>query len=89
MNTVAIVGAGKLLKQFLPEIIKRDYVIGVDRGAYWLIANNIIPDIAIGDFDSVNPRELRVIKQKVKRTEEYPREKDATDMELAVEHTIS
>ncbi|MBI3342640.1 thiamine diphosphokinase [Candidatus Gottesmanbacteria bacterium] len=88
-KTVAIVGGGRLSKQFIAEIAKSDYVIGVDRGAYWLIANNIIPDIAIGDFDSVNPRELRVIKQKVKRTEEYPRKKDATDMELAVEHTIS
>ncbi|KKU83594.1 MAG: Thiamine pyrophosphokinase [Microgenomates group bacterium GW2011_GWA2_47_8] len=89
INTVAIVGGGKLSKQFLSEIIKNEHIIGVDRGAYWLIANGITPDIAIGDFDSVSASELREIKQKVKRVEEHPKEKDFTDMELAVEHAIT
>ncbi len=88
IGTIAIVGGGKVSKQFLSEIVKSDYIVGVDRGAYWLLANGSTPDIAIGDFDSVISRELRIIKQNVKRVEEHPKEKDATDMELAVEHAI-
>lgn len=88
-KTVAIVGGGRLSKQSLPEITKSNYIIGVDRGAYWLIQNNTNPDVAIGDFDSVNSSELRMIKQKVKRIGAYPKEKDFTDMELAVNYAIS
>lgn len=88
-KTVAIVGGGRLSKQFIAEIVKSDYVIGVDRGAYWLIVNKITPDIAIGDFDSVSLRELKEIKKRVKTIKKYPPEKDATDMELAALHAIT
>ncbi|MEK9143426.1 MAG: thiamine diphosphokinase [Patescibacteria group bacterium] len=88
-NTFAIVGGGKLLKRFLAEIVKSNYIIGVDRGAYWLIGNSVIPNIVIGDFDSVNAREFQMIKHKVKRVKEYPKKKNFTDMELAVDHAIS
>lgn len=87
-KTVAIVGGGRLSKQFLPEIIKSDYIIGVDRGAYWLITNGVIPNIAIGDFDSVSSKELEEIKKRVKIIKKYPPEKDATDLELAIDCAI-
>ncbi|MBI3955645.1 thiamine diphosphokinase [Candidatus Gottesmanbacteria bacterium] len=87
-NTIAIVGGGRLSKQLLPEIIKSNYVIGVDRGAYWLIVNGVIPNIAIGDFDSVSTREFQMINNNVKRVKEYPKKKNFTDMELAVDHAI-
>lgn len=88
MKCIAIVAGGKLAKQFLPDIAHGDYVIGVDRGAYWLIRNGIVPDVAIGDFDSVRSSELRAIKQKVKRVKIYPKAKDYTDTELALTHAI-
>lgn len=86
---VAIVGGGRLSKKFLPEIIKSDYIIGVDRGAYWLVTNGVIPTIAIGDFDSVSAEEFQLIKRNVTCIKEHPKQKDATDMELAVDHAIS
>ncbi|MEK7543602.1 MAG: thiamine diphosphokinase [Patescibacteria group bacterium] len=89
IKTITIIGGGELSEKFISGISGADYVIGVDRGAYWLIKYNIIPDIAIGDFDSVNASELRFIKQKSKRIEEHPQKKDASDMELAVDHAIT
>lgn len=85
---VSIVGGGKVSQRFLSAIMGSDYVIGVDRGAWWLLRRHIVPDIAIGDFDSVNARELLEIKKKVKRIEKHPKKKNKTDMELAVEHAI-
>ncbi len=87
-KTVAVIGGGRLSKQFLSEIIKCDYVIGVDRGAYWLITNGVTPNIAIGDFDSVSSKEFEEIKKRTKMTKKYPSEKDATDLELAVDYAI-
>ncbi len=89
MTRLVIVANGNLDKTFLSEIRKVDYIIGVDRGAYWLIVNGIIPDIAIGDFDSVSANEFQIIKQKIKQVEKYPKEKDFSDTELAVKHAIS
>lgn len=89
MNRIVIVAGGILEKTLLEEIQSARYVIGVDWGAYWLITNSVIPDIAIGDFDSVNHKEFQLIKQRVKEVKEYPKEKDFTDTELAVEHALS
>ncbi|MBI5619555.1 thiamine diphosphokinase [Candidatus Gottesmanbacteria bacterium] len=87
-NTIAIVGGGRLSKEFIIQISNADYVIGVDRGAYWLITNGIVPDIAIGDFDSVTKKELALIKKSVKHIELHPADKDFTDMELAVAYAV-
>ncbi len=88
IKTIAIVGGGTLSKQFLSEIIKSDYIIGVDRGAFWLIDHNVLPDISIGDFDSVTAEELRMIKQKCQHIEKHPKKKNETDMEIAVKHAM-
>lgn len=89
MKRIIIVAHGKVTKRLLKDIREDDYVIGVDRGAYWLVQNGIVLHIAIGDFDSVSARELQIIKKNSKRVKEYPKEKDATDMELAVNHALS
>ena len=83
---VVIFGNGKLSKKFLQEIHEGDYVIGVDRAAYWLLTQKITPDIAIGDFDSTSPREMRHITKSVRIVKKYKSEKDKTDMELAIDH---
>lgn len=85
---VSIVGGGKLSKKLLPQIAISNYRIGVDHGAYWLIVNEIIPDVAIGDFDSVTPREMKIIRKQSKRMNRYPKKKDKTDMELAIARVI-
>ena len=70
------------------EIRENDVIIGVDRAAYWLITKGIIPDVAIGDFDSVTEHELTVIKQKVKTIKQYKPEKNFTDTELALRYAF-
>jgi thiamine pyrophosphokinase len=61
-----------------------DMWVGVDRGVLTLIQNGIQPQLAFGDFDSVTPEELSVIKGKVKELNRFKPEKDETDMELAL-----
>lgn len=88
-QVVAIVAGGVLDLFILPRIRKAGYIIGVDRGAYWLLKHGIIPDVAIGDFDSVTKNEFSRIKKRVAAIiQELPHPKYATDLELAVEHAI-
>lgn len=61
-----------------------DIVVGADRGALFLIEHGITPDLAIGDFDSVNEGERAVIKQQSKKMIACdPIMKDLTDTEMA------
>lgn len=81
-----IFGNGFLHPKFLRDIRTGDYIIGVDCAAYWLLSHNIIPDLAIGDFDSVTHEEFNLIKKHIKIIKSYPKKKDKTDMELALSH---
>ncbi len=58
--------------------------VGVDRGVYTLLSNNIKPDIAFGDFDSVTEEEFQIIEKEVDQLFRLTPEKDETDMELAL-----
>lgn len=87
-SSIAIVAGGRFDLEVLPRIRKTDYIIGVDRGAYWLLEHKIIPDIAIGDFDSVSKKEFQTIESNVNKIIRHTPEKDATDLELAVDHAI-
>jgi thiamine pyrophosphokinase len=85
---VVIVANGRLWKDIPNEISAGDIVIGVDKAAYWLLKHGIIPDIAIGDFDSVNDREFAFIKKHIAHIHTYSSEKDFIDTELALEEAL-
>lgn len=61
-----------------------DIVLGADYGALHAIRNNIIPDIAVGDFDSCTEAEFNEIKANVKRIEKLNPIKDMSDTNEAV-----
>lgn len=59
--------------------------IGVDHGAIRLLKNDVQPILAIGDFDSVSPKELADLKENITDVRSFPSEKDDTDTELAIQ----
>lgn len=69
------------------EGIKIDYVICADGGLEKAENLQVVPDLILGDFDSVN----RDVLEKYKKDSEimkYPAEKDFTDMELSIETAV-
>lgn len=86
--TVSIVAGGEMTEEFLPDIVQSSVVIGVDAGAAWLLARDVIPAMAVGDFDSVSAQELARIKKHVDIVMQFPKRKDATDLELAVREAV-
>ncbi len=85
---IAIVAHGDIGWITKKELRNFSHVIGVDRAAYVLLQLGIIPNCAVGDFDSVSKGEWREIKRKIKDVREYPSDKDKTDLELAVETAL-
>ena len=65
-NRTLIFSGGNLGSWALKKIAPGDFLLGVDRGAYFLIENGISPDMAIGDFDSVTHSQLARIKEESK-----------------------
>ncbi len=57
-------------------------LIGADRGAEFFIKEKVIPDILLGDFDSIDKETLAYFRGKTE-IETYKEEKDFTDTEAA------
>ncbi len=84
---VAVICAGGP-KTELPDLTSFDggetVFIGADRGAFHLLEKGIIPQEAVGDFDSVSKDEYEAIQHAVGLIGKFQSEKDETDTELAV-----
>ncbi|MFA9557412.1 thiamine diphosphokinase [Evansella sp. AB-rgal1] len=63
--------------------------IGIDKGTFHLLKHGITPLHAFGDFDSLTVEEGEWVHSQTVHLSVYPKEKDATDMELALDWAIS
>lgn len=81
---VLVYANGTLDPSFLDDIRGEDQIIGVDRAAFWLLEHGVVPDVAIGDFDSCTVSERRRIMRDTTHCYTYPQSKDSTDLELAL-----
>lgn len=85
MNAVIVTGGKAPSKKLLESYIdKCDYVIAADSGCECLSKYGIVPDILVGDFDSINKNILVNEKKLVKEIKQFPPEKDYTDTEIAI-----
>ena len=65
-----------------------DLVICADGGARHLEKLGIIPDLLVGDFDSIDPLLLERYREAGIKVQSYPKEKDWTDTQIAVDIAI-
>lgn len=70
----------------LPAEIEYDYIIACDKGLQYATRMNIVPDLAIGDFDSYESDISAYAKCDVKK---YPCRKDDSDTMLAIKHALT
>jgi len=64
------------------------YVIAADAGASTALAFGLTPDLVIGDLDSIDDATLVALDRAHVPIERLPRDKDATDGQLAVERAL-
>jgi len=65
-----------------------DYIICADGGTHHALALGITPHLVIGDMDSVTKDEVQRLKKADIPIELYPRDKNETDLELALNHAL-
>ncbi|WAM32369.1 thiamine diphosphokinase [Caldicellulosiruptor naganoensis] len=87
MKAVVISNGNVEDKAFYEEYLnKADFVICCDGGANVAYKYGFLPNLIIGDFDSVDKNVLEYFRSKNVEILEYPREKDKTDTQIAVEY---
>ena len=64
-------------------------VIAADRGLEHALALGLDVEIAVGDFDSASPEAVARAEASGARIERHPAEKDATDLELALDTALA
>lgn len=81
-----IVSSGKIQDLNLLESLvdENDFIICADGGLDYLRRIGKIPNLAIGDFDSISKEGLDFIRDKKIPIEKFPKMKDETDTELAI-----
>ena len=87
-----IITGGTIQSEFAIKYIKErawDYVVCADAGMRFCHSAGILPDLILGDFDSVDEESYEYF-QKVcpERMERFPTHKDETDTELALLRAI-
>lgn len=89
MTGIIICGGSVRNYSFIKKYFdKQDLIICADGGAYHLKKLGIIPDILVGDFDSISEIELESLINAGVQIVKFPVEKDATDAQLAVKLAI-
>lgn len=92
MKRCVIVGAGELRGSSIP-VEKEDFVIAADGGYAYCKKLGIVPDLILGDFDSVKEEDAEQIARIQKLCPDsvvvLPAEKDDTDMLAAIRMGLS
>jgi thiamine pyrophosphokinase len=64
------------------------YVVAADGGAATALAFGFPPDVVVGDLDSIAAAVLAELRQRGVPIETHPRDKNATDGQLAIERAL-
>ncbi|SRR5690554_2086903 len=89
MAIIGIVAGG--VKEEVPPLKSYDEVnfwIGVDKGNTTLFEQGITPNVALGDFDSIDEHHKKEVFARVNEVKTFPEKKDETDLEIAIKEAI-
>lgn len=81
---VVVTGGDPIDPAVLRHVPPGACTIGVDSGIAHALALGLHVDVAVGDFDSVPPEDLKAVEAAGAIVERHPAAKDATDLELGL-----
>lgn len=67
-----------------PHVEPTDFIIAADSGYDLAMDHEIVPELLIGDLDSITPEGLADAERRGVRIDRFPHDKDASDLELAL-----
>jgi thiamine pyrophosphokinase len=88
-NTIIVVSAGQAAPAVGAKLPPGTRVVAADGGVDTAFALGLDVAVAVGDFDSVTAEGLAAVESAGGRIERHPRDKDATDLELALDTAMA
>ncbi|MBK5289305.1 MAG: thiamine diphosphokinase [Acidimicrobiia bacterium] len=85
MHAIVAAGGDPPDEIWLDTLPRDGLVVAADSGLAHVYALGLAPDIVVGDFDSVDPAQLDRATRDGARIERHPTDKQATDLELALD----
>ena len=88
---IIIFANGELPNQEKARVLlhENDFIIAADGGTHHVFALGRMPNVVIGDLDSVTKEEIAKIKQNNVDIILFPRDKNETDLELAIQYALT
>lgn len=85
-----IVSSGEIKNyELLKQLVKEDYyIVCADGGVNHLLKIGKLPNIVLGDLDSIGEEELDIINQNKIEIKKFPKMKDETDTEICVNYLM-
>ena len=65
-----------------------DFIIAADGGTRHALALDVMPDLIVGDLDSIKGGERQKVEKHGVKVIQYSRDKDETDLEIALHHAL-
>ncbi len=88
-SVVVVVAGGAALRQDVAALVPADArVLAADGGVGHALALGLRVEAVIGDLDSAEPKDVEEAVAAGARIERHPEEKDATDLELALDAAL-
>jgi thiamine pyrophosphokinase len=84
-TVIVVAGGGPPDPRVLAALPDGARVVAADQGLEHALALGLLVDVAVGDFDSALPAAVEAAEAAGVRIERHPPEKDATDLELALD----
>jgi thiamine pyrophosphokinase len=84
-----VVAAGDADARDAAHLAGAELLIAVDGGARWMESVGVLPDLLLGDLDSVEPALVERLRAADVEVERHPVEKDESDAELAIERAVT
>jgi len=88
MRAVVIAGGRATDQGWQRWVRAGDWIIGADGGAARALAWGLVPDLVIGDMDSLPETARSSLESEGCRFIQHPRAKDETDLELALQFAV-
>ena len=66
-----------------------DWLIAADGGARHCLKLGLKPSVVIGDFDSLEERDIKALRRAGSKLVRHPQSKDQTDLEIALRHALT
>ena len=88
VQVVVVAGGGPLMPRAIEAVRDGSFIVAADSGLDHAVAGGLLPDVLVGDLDSISAAGRMWAYEHAAQIEEHEPDKDLTDTELAIARAL-